>query len=337
MPESALLGQKPASHFDALVVEGFWRFAYSVDHKIGPQELKPHPPMIPIKRPANAKNESRAYETYGASGALLALTILITGTRLILRLTRKELRWGPDDWAVIVGAAFIIAYAAESISTCTHGGGGKHMWDVTHKEFDYWAVVCLPFLLLSCILSFRLSERYTEEEDAIRENQSNFSEHRVCNLADTQALPDSRPRSLVLLCRSRLSKDEHLPLQPASHWPDLSKMVNLPLRSPHSHLSLHPRRDLWHDTPVFSGLDNFSLQRHRRPQLHHHMHRRHGHDHSFQLHSYCLGRVLDPCPTHCDVARQDDEVAAGSTVFLVQYRKYELSGGDHESESYTEE
>ncbi|KAG8531763.1 uncharacterized protein KY384_003399 [Bacidia gigantensis] len=138
MTKSALLGQKAASKFDGLVIEGFWRFVHEKDFKMGPSLVPPHPPIIPVMRPPDAKIEAQQWKTYASMGALIALTVLITGTRLVLRLTKKELRWGLDDWAVIVGALFVVSYGATCISAATLGGGGKHMWDVTHEEYDYW-------------------------------------------------------------------------------------------------------------------------------------------------------------------------------------------------------
>ena len=138
---SAFTGQKPASAFDALVIEGFWRLAKSKDHKLRPSPPGAHPPVIPVKKPPNPNNDSRAWEIYAGMGALIALTILITGTRLLLRLMKKELRWGKDDWAIIVGTAFILVYASLSIEAARIGGAGKHIYNVTYRELNnYWFV-----------------------------------------------------------------------------------------------------------------------------------------------------------------------------------------------------
>lgn len=39
-----------------------------------------------------------------SSVIVIVLIVLITGGRLALRWKRRDLRWGPDDWAIIPAA-----------------------------------------------------------------------------------------------------------------------------------------------------------------------------------------------------------------------------------------
>ena len=67
-------------------------------------------------------------------GIIIPLVFLITVARLSLRAFRKDLRWGLDDWVIILGAIGVFGWTGLVIGVAKVGGGGKHMWDLTYHE-----------------------------------------------------------------------------------------------------------------------------------------------------------------------------------------------------------
>ena len=94
---SAFVGQPANTEKDFLITKGLFR-AYNIpDGALDPVKGFP----LPFTRPANNHYQSRGPGlAIGVSFAIL-LVVLITGIRLMLRLSRRELRWGPDDWVII--------------------------------------------------------------------------------------------------------------------------------------------------------------------------------------------------------------------------------------------
>ena len=62
----------------------------------------------------------------------MALVILITGARLGLRFSRRDLKIGYDDWAIVPAMLAVVAYMGIGIAMVTHGGAGKHIYDTTY-------------------------------------------------------------------------------------------------------------------------------------------------------------------------------------------------------------
>ena len=137
MANSALVGQMPANEHDRLIVEGFWRV--TLKH-FEPGE-PPHPPLVPTLMPPGASHRSRQGEIIAEMTVVLFIIIVITGTRLLLRLCRKELRWGADDWAISVAAAMSITFSVYTIVQTQTAGAGKHLYDTTYTELDNFVSV----------------------------------------------------------------------------------------------------------------------------------------------------------------------------------------------------
>ena len=152
MTGSALWGQPPNSERDYQIVRGLlfsYGFPSSTDPALG----------VPTKQhaPPNYHFETRGPGVIGGLVVAILLSFLITGTRLLLRGCCKDMRWGLDDWVIIPAAVgrsglhfyfslFRLITGAQlgtmswmgcQIAMVTHGGVGKHIWDVSYEEL-YW-------------------------------------------------------------------------------------------------------------------------------------------------------------------------------------------------------
>ena len=77
----------------------------------------------------------------------MALVIIITGARLGLRFFRRDLKVGYDDWAIGPAMLAAVAYMAMAIAMVRYGGAGKHIYDLTYEEVDwFYQVRFLRFL-----------------------------------------------------------------------------------------------------------------------------------------------------------------------------------------------
>ena len=96
MKGSALFGQPPNSTRDYQIIRGLlisYGFPESTDPAHG----------FPTKQhaPPNYSFETRGPGVIAGLVVAALLSFLITGTRLLLRGWRKDLRWGLDDWVII--------------------------------------------------------------------------------------------------------------------------------------------------------------------------------------------------------------------------------------------
>ena len=66
----------------------------------------------------------------------IALVVLITGTRLCLRIFRKNLSVGCDDFAIILAVVGAVAWFGMMIAMAVAGGAGKHVKDITYSELN---------------------------------------------------------------------------------------------------------------------------------------------------------------------------------------------------------
>lgn len=74
----------------------------------------------------------------------MALVILITGARLGLRYFRRDLKVGYDDFVIVPAALATVAYMAVAIGQVVYGGAGKHVYDMTYQELNWFYEVCSP-------------------------------------------------------------------------------------------------------------------------------------------------------------------------------------------------
>ena len=75
----------------------------------------------------------------------MALVVIITGARLGLRFFRKDLKLGYDDWVIVPAALAVVAYMAIAISMVLYGGAGKHIYDMTYQEANWFYEVSFFF------------------------------------------------------------------------------------------------------------------------------------------------------------------------------------------------
>lgn len=102
---SALIGQPPNNELDYIIVKGIFR-------RLG---IKGHDPSegahIPPFRPANYQHETRAPGIIAANCVCIVLALLFTGSRVLIRALYRGLRWGWDDWFIILGTVSVVHVA----------------------------------------------------------------------------------------------------------------------------------------------------------------------------------------------------------------------------------
>lgn len=144
MAPSALVGQPPNNQDDWFVVRGFARWAGIPDEAFDPSlGFPPH-----LQRPPNAPYESRGPLIIAGTSVTMALVILITGARLGLRCFRKDLKVGYDDWVIVPAALTTVTFMAMTIGMAVYGGAGKHLYDMTYQEADWFYRVCSLFFFV---------------------------------------------------------------------------------------------------------------------------------------------------------------------------------------------
>lgn len=140
MSPSALFGQPPNNQDDWFIIRGVARFAGLPDEVFNPSHGFPSP----VQRPLNAHYESRGPSIIASAAVAMALTILITGTRLGLRIFKRDLKVGYDDWFIVPAALATVTYMAMTIGMVVYGGAGKHVYDLTYQEADWFYRVRNP-------------------------------------------------------------------------------------------------------------------------------------------------------------------------------------------------
>ena len=73
-----------------------------------------------------------------STSVAMALVILITGARLYLRYFRRDLKVGIDDFVIVPAALVTMAYFALAIGMVVYGGAGKHIYDMTYEEVNWF-------------------------------------------------------------------------------------------------------------------------------------------------------------------------------------------------------
>lgn len=137
MSGSALVGQPPKTKEDYAVVLAFARIANIPEGMFDPSKGFPMPLVRPPSDHYPVSYPDRAPQIIAAMSVAIFLVLSITGTRLGLRVLRKDLQWGWDDIVVVPAALCVISWLSIVIAMTTHGGLGKHYYDVTYDEV-YW-------------------------------------------------------------------------------------------------------------------------------------------------------------------------------------------------------
>lgn len=107
---SALIGQPPNNQEDYWIVLGILRRA-------GMPNLDPAKgAQIPPSRPLNDQYKSRAPMMLAADIVCIVLVVLITGTRLLIRALCHGLRWGWDDWMILLASVSLVCRARVEIA-----------------------------------------------------------------------------------------------------------------------------------------------------------------------------------------------------------------------------
>lgn len=126
MPHSALVGQQPISYNDELVYKGLYRALPLLFEKLS---------QIP-----RVSHQSRASSLIIGSSFAIAIAIIITCSRLWARTFRSR-AFGADDVVIIPAAIGCVVSLALSIASETAGCLGKHVFDCTYEEIDWFYVV----------------------------------------------------------------------------------------------------------------------------------------------------------------------------------------------------
>ena len=103
---------------------------------VGIPALKAKPGMI--------HGQTNGPETIATNTIFIVLLTLITSARLTLRYFRKDLKWGPDDYAILLGLGGVVSWFGLAIAKVQVGGAGKHVYDITYSELDWFVDVRFP-------------------------------------------------------------------------------------------------------------------------------------------------------------------------------------------------
>jgi hypothetical protein len=107
MVESALLGTPPKTEADYFIARAM---LLVVRRPKGAKTLDPAkgatlPPFRPP--PSQYRYETNGPRFIAGMSVCIAVMVAVTGTRLMLRYFRSSLRWGADDWLIIVAVVCI--------------------------------------------------------------------------------------------------------------------------------------------------------------------------------------------------------------------------------------
>ena len=140
MPNSAFVGQPPATFEDGLIIRGYARrLGLTVNMPDSTQVF----PLPPDKSLDGAKDDSMSSTIITCMSLAIALILLIIGTRLFLRVLWKDLRIGCDDLVIIPAAIGALSWYSLIITRAIYGGAGKHIHNITYHELDYFYRVSL--------------------------------------------------------------------------------------------------------------------------------------------------------------------------------------------------
>ena len=134
MAPSALLGQPPGNQDDWDIIRGMAKWTGIPDDVLNPSHGFP----LTVSRPVNSHYASRGPAMVASTVVAMVLMVLITGARLYLRYFRRDLKVGYDDFLIIPAALASFAYMAIAIGQVVYGGAGKHVYDLTYQELDWF-------------------------------------------------------------------------------------------------------------------------------------------------------------------------------------------------------
>ena len=93
---SAYLGQPPNTDEDILIIKGL---AIKLNIPLDPSKGLQLPQSLP-----SDPTQNRGPGISAALGVILAVVVLATGARLLIRVLHRGLKWGWDDWFILLGS-----------------------------------------------------------------------------------------------------------------------------------------------------------------------------------------------------------------------------------------
>lgn len=95
---SAFMGQVPNNQQDYWIIKGIFR-------RLNDNISDPAKGLFILpSRPLNDRYGSRGPGLIVANSVCITLIVLVTGARLLLRALHRGLRWGWDDWMILVAS-----------------------------------------------------------------------------------------------------------------------------------------------------------------------------------------------------------------------------------------
>ena len=126
MGHSADINTPPANHHDAQIVKGMLLLAGITPNASDVAQGV----IIPPFRSPNDHFETKGPGIIAALSFCIVIIIVVTLTRLYLRLFVRSLKFGVDDYLMIPALILAVAYPSLQIAMVTKGGAGKHMFDI---------------------------------------------------------------------------------------------------------------------------------------------------------------------------------------------------------------
>ncbi|KAH7348512.1 hypothetical protein BKA65DRAFT_584245 [Rhexocercosporidium sp. MPI-PUGE-AT-0058] len=126
---SALIGSPPNTTKDYYVAKYLlMAFGKKTDPLLGA--------FVPPARPTEGYIfETRGPRILASMSIALATMVIITGLRLGVRVFRRGLMVGMDDFFIIPGVLLAICWPTLQMCAVIYGGAGKHMYDLTYEEY----------------------------------------------------------------------------------------------------------------------------------------------------------------------------------------------------------
>jgi hypothetical protein len=94
--------------------------------------------VIPPLKPDNYVFTTRGPSILAGMSITIAIMVIITVARLVVRFCGRGLVFGLDDLFIVPGALLAITWPSLQIMAVIYGGAGKHIWDVTYEEYGYF-------------------------------------------------------------------------------------------------------------------------------------------------------------------------------------------------------
>ncbi len=140
MSNSAFVGQPPATIDDGLIIRGYARTLGVAENMLDATEVFPLPA---VKSLDGANDVSTNSSIITCMSLAIALLLLMTGTRLGLRVFLNDLRIGYDDFMIIPAAIGALSWYSLIIAMAIYGGAGKPIYSITYYELNYFYRVSL--------------------------------------------------------------------------------------------------------------------------------------------------------------------------------------------------